>query len=107
MIFELTTNGQYLLRDDVTDRVLSITDEVALCYDSNPMINEHPILLKYGDPIKVREYYEYSINAFSIISKQLGIDIRYIVGKFDVDELNALISTTGYINIFLKRYEYD
>lgn len=95
-------DGHYLLISD-HGTVLDRSDEIAIVYDNTPGLN---VLCKYGTPKVVENYYRTAVEQYRKFGyHSIADSLVLIQGKFPVEELNKLISITGYINIFVKKHE--
>lgn len=55
---------------------------------------EFPVLLKHGEPVKVKEYFD---KMFALTKNK---DLYYIIidyGDVPIEEINKMLTTTGYI----------
>ena len=105
MIEYRINNDKYEMIDIDTGEVLDIIDEVAICYDLHP--SDHNIkatLMKHGRKEIVETYYN---SVRTILTNERGFNINIIIGKFDINELNKTISTTGYIYNLITNYQKD
>lgn len=92
--------GTYYLVDKRTQEKLYGMDEVAICFSCGFVEDGQILLLKHGSPENVQKYFKEKVSAY----ESLGARLRVVTGKFPVDELNKILSTTGYLERFLKKY---
>lgn len=93
-------NGKYAFFLD--GRSLFATEEVSILFDSFDMT-----VHKHGTPFLVEAEFK---NMHKTYGRAKGLEdiadnLRVITGKFDIDELNKVISTAGYIETFSTSLE--
>jgi len=92
----LEINGKYHYEDH--DNSTTVMDEVAICFDT-----DSDMLLDHGDPERLLEYYEESIDNFKEMEWEEAIgDIILVIAKFPIRELNKLMLNRGYLSGFIK-----
>ena len=69
------------------------TEEISFLYDL-----ETYTLLQHGEPIKVAEYWQYVQGK----SKELAKTMAILTGCFDIEDVNQIISCSGYIERVIK-----
>lgn len=86
--YRLEDNETYSLVDFETGEVLDTMDEVSILFDGTT-------ILKHGHPNKVNWRSQYLRKAFT----QAGIehDIHLVSGKIPIDELDKILTLTGYL----------
>lgn len=94
-------NGNYSLYDQSGLCVLSNQSSVGICYDK-----ESKTLLKHGNVSMVSDYAKVARASFLAMGlSDFSENIEFVSGRFKVEELNNLISTSGYIERFLKAHD--
>lgn len=81
-------NGSYYLK--IGHNISMMSDEVAIAFTKD---GEFITLHKHGNPTTVREWYKKNEEPY----RNLGFTLYYIEGKLPVDELNKMISISGYL----------
>lgn len=95
----------YVLYDSNTGMELDWMDSIAICYDKMSDCPEcSPIMLKFGNPTLVKRWYEAARSAFL---NELDVDLCYVEGKYEVDEINRCIECTGYIKKLVETGYFD
>lgn len=87
----------YYLIETKTREIVDAMDEVAIAwfwFNDDKRVT----LYKHGKPESVAEYCRQNYTKFELI----GANIKYVIGKFSVEELNKVISISDYINKFLS-----
>lgn len=99
--YALSGDHYYLVKDD--GDVVDIGEEVAVLYDEVKPGNT--VLLKHGRPTLVSDYFSEITKIYRENDLSDMLDhIKLIVGRFPIDDLNKMISTTGYIGSFMNRH---
>ena len=108
--YQLNDDGTYALfyGDEFIKGPLT---EIALCFDK-----ETGTLFKHGNPDMVSQWYQQSLqfrqkmedlgrssHPIAILNEQMTSDLVCIQGKFPLEDLNACLSTTGYVKTFYER----
>jgi len=95
---------QYVLTDDKGVHHSKPLDEVSVAFSREADQDNTPvyILNKHGDPEKIQAWHEKMVARY----RDAGFDhyaenMLLVTGKFDVDVLNRVLDTTGYIGNFL------
>ena len=86
--------GSYYLTDE-KDNIISMSDEVAIAFSQT---DEFTTLHKHGSPDTVRKWYKQNEKPYH----ELGFTLYYIEGKLPAEELNKMISISGYLPQFIK-----
>ena len=96
---------KYRLYEIETGETVHLLDEVGICfsYEQDQERSIRGTLLKHGDSKMVKEYYEEAHRKFKEAGlRKMSEELRYIEGKFDVEELNKIIEITGYVGKFYE-----
>jgi len=89
-------NGQYVFELD--GKVLFTTPEVALAFDK-----QSGTLLKHGTPDRVREWVDQARGKLQNIGfDEMAAAMVIFFGNFEVEEVNACLTTTGYFEKFVR-----
>ena len=70
------------------------TEEISFLYDLDTFT-----LLQHGKPVQVTEYWQHVKSRNKDLAKSMAI----LTGRFDIEDVNKILSTTGYIEIFLEK----
>ena len=100
-------DGRYCLKDDDTGDVLYSMNEVAVCFSKTEYLPNkiNYVLHKHGNPEIVHKWYvETKKKYFDHNLKDCADDLEYIQGKFPVEELNKVLSISGYMKPLLDNY---
>lgn len=101
MKYEYKTNcGQYVLHRD--DKPIGpLLDEVSIAFDS-----ASGTMHKHGDPQMVSRWLENTRKKFIDSGfPDMADDLVILTGRFELKDLNAFISTSGYIGRFYQRLQ--
>ena len=89
-------NGQYVFELD--GKVLFKTPEVALVFDK-----QLGTLLKHGAPDTVSEWLDQArVKLQNSGFNELAADMVMLFGNFEVEAVNACLTTTGYFEKFVR-----
>lgn len=97
--------GDYVLLDH-NGSVLFSSSEISICYHD---MLEGCVLLKHGQPERIQAWYTENINKY----KESGLlteseEIKIVTSsEFDVEDLNMILSNTGYLSVYLKKHLKD
>jgi len=97
--------GSYYLLDD-RDNIRLMTDEIAIVYsiDEDGM----SVLHKHGSKKIVEAWFNNKISKlFEAGLNDLANEFRIVFGEFEVDDLNKIINTSGYISEFLIKSQKE
>lgn len=92
-------NGKYVFELDGTVRFEA--PEIALVFDK-----QSGTLLTHGTPDEVREWVDQArVKLQDSGFDKMAADLVMLFGNFDVDEVNACLTTTGYFGTFIKNLD--
>ena len=96
--YEYNGDHYYFVHDK---EIIDIGEEVAILYDE--IEPGKTVLLKHGRPDIVTSYFDemrsiYKNNGLSDLASQ----IKLLIGRIPIEELNKMINTCDYIGRFLK-----
>jgi len=99
---------QYVLTDDKGEHHSKPLDEVSVAFSREHDAGDKPmyILNKYGNPDLITAWHAKMVDRYRDSGFDDYADNMFIVtGKFDVDVLNRVLDTTGYIGKFLAHHD--
>jgi len=94
-------HGSYYWR--VNGQIVSMSDEIAIMFDKNDWT-----LLKHGSPELVEKRFDKTQKAYRESGHDdIADDIVMVVGKFPVDDLNAMIGNNHHLKVMAEKYQWE
>ena len=95
---------RYTLMDG-GDEIAPAISQVAIAFSMDAISKGMDVIHKHGNLDLVKDWVENAMQGYSKAGlEDEAASLRMVVGRFDLDELNHVINTTGYIDTFLKKH---
>jgi len=93
-------DGEYVMVDD-HGNTLWRGPEIAIAFGYNPKDKDiRGSLHKHGDPKTVKQWAD---TARSALRKEMFGEMILITGPIPIEEINRMISTTGYVGVWYEK----